>query len=213
MASIRITRYEAQHNLLPPVCVVTGEPTSETKRHTFRWTPPWVGVLILVPLLYIICALVLRKDITFDVPLASRKRGHWLWRQVFVLLGVLGCIGLVIAGIALSNEPNGVNRGPDIGLITAGAAGVGLVLVIVVAVILQYTSIRPKEITDRDITLVGVHENFVAALEEERDRDEEEEADRKAARREQEKRRGDEPRPRRDGGDEPPRARRLRADD
>ena len=51
MATIRLTRYEVQNNLLPPVCMVTGEPTGDTKRHTFRWTPPWVGILILGGLL------------------------------------------------------------------------------------------------------------------------------------------------------------------
>ena len=72
MASIRITRYEVQNNLLPAVCVVTGEPTTDVKRHTFRWTPPWVGILILGGVLpYVIVAMILRKDITFDVPISA----------------------------------------------------------------------------------------------------------------------------------------------
>ncbi len=214
MASIRITRYEAQNNLLPPVCVVSGEPTTDVKRHTFRWTPPWVGILILAGLLpYLIVAMITRKDITFDVPIASRKKGHWMWRQLFAVFGVLGCIGLVIVGIALSNQPGGVNQGPDIGLYTAAAAGVGLLFVLIVALFLQFTSVRPKEITDRDITLVGVHENFIVALEEERDRDEEEEEERRAARRTREKPKPRDSTPgrnRRDEDEDPPRARRIR---
>ena len=185
MATVRITRYEVQNNLLPQVCVVTGEPTTDIKRRTFRWTPPWVGILILGGLLpYLIVAMILRKDITVDVPIVPGKKGHWLWRQLFALFGVLGCIGLVVVGIALSNEPGGRNQGPDIGLYTALAAGVGLLFVLIVALILQNTSVRPKEITDRDITLAGVHENFVVALEEERDRDEEARQERRAAKRE-----------------------------
>lgn len=214
MASIRITRCEAQNNLLPPVCVVSGEPTTDVKRHTFRWTPPWVGILILAGLLpYLIVAMITRKDITFDVPIASRKKGHWMWRQLFAVFGVLGCIGLVIVGIALSNQPGGVNQGPDIGLYTAAAAGVGLLFVLIVALFLQFTSVRPKEITDRDITLVGVHENFIVALEEERDRDEEEEEERRAARRTREKPKPRDSTPgrnRRDEDEDPPRARRIR---
>lgn len=213
MASIRITRYEVQNNLLPSVCVVTGEPTTDVKRHTFRWTPPWVGILILGGVLpYVIVAMILRKDITFDVPIASRKKGHWLWRQLFGIFGVLGCIGLVVVGIALANGPGQQRQGPNIGLITAGAAGVGLLVVLVVAVILQYTSVRPKEITDEDITLTGVHENFIVAMEQDRERDEEEEEERRAAKREASR----EPvqrRARRDDDQEPPRARRMRDDD
>jgi hypothetical protein len=216
VATIRITRYEVRNNLLPSVCMVTGEPTGDTKRHTFRWTPPWVGVLILGGLLpYIVVAMILRKEITIEVPLASRKRGHWLVRQLFALFGVFGCIALAIAGIVISADlNNGRNQGPDFGLMLTAAAGVGLVLVIIVALILQSTCVRPKEITDRDITLSGVHENFVVAMEEERDRneeEEEEERDRKRARRHSE--RETPRRDRRDRDEDAPRARRIRDDD
>jgi len=205
MATIRITRYEVRRNLLPSVCMVTGEPTGDSKRHTFRWTPPWVGILILGGLLpYLIVAMILRKEITIDVPIVAGKRGHWAVRQAFGLIGVLGCIALGVAGIVISSDINNQrNQGLDLGLILTAAAGVGLVVVIVVALILQSTCVRPKEITDEAITLAGVHENFVVAMEEERDRDAEEEdeaRDRKRARRE--KGRGD-----------PPRARRMRDDD
>ncbi len=219
MATIRITRYEVRKNLLPSVCMVTGEPTGESKLHTFRWTPPWVGVLILGGLLpYLIVAMVLRKQITIDVPLVARKRGHWFVRQAFGLLGVLGCIVLGIAGIVMSADANNArNAGPDIGLILTAVAGVGLVAVIIVALILQSTCIRPKEITDRDIILTGIHENFVVAMEEERARDEEEMEEKRERKREQ--RDAERPRressygERRDSDDQPPRARRSRDDD
>ena len=213
MATVRITRYEVQNNLLPHVCVVTGEPTTDIKRRKFRWTPPWVGILILGGLLpYVIVAMILRKEITMDVPIAAGKKGHWLWRQLFALFGVLSCIGLVVVGLALSHQPGGRNQGPDIGLYTALAAGVGLFFVLIIALILQNTSVRPKEITDRDITLVGVHENFIVALEEERDRDEEDRQERRAVKRERDKDR--EPRRERETDDDSPRrARRVRDDD
>lgn len=219
MATIRITRYEVRKNLLPPVCMVTGEPTGDSKMHTFRWTPPWVGILILGGLLpYLIVAMILRKQIAIDVPLASRKRGHWAVRQAFGIIGVLGCIALGIGGIIMSADANNArNQGPDFGLILSAVAGVGLVVVIIVALVLQSTCVRPKEITDRDITLAGVHENFVVAMEEERDRDEDdedEEQDRKRVRRASERPRGEGNRSeRRDSDDEPPRARRSRDDD
>jgi len=215
VASIRITRYEARNNLLPPICIVCGEPTTDIKRHTFKWTPPWVGILILGVLLpYLIVAMILRKSITMELPIATRKKWHWLWRQLFALFGVLGCIALVVVGFVLSHEPGGRNQGPDIGLYTAMAAGVGLVFVLIIAVILQNTSVRPKEITDDDITLVGVHENFIVALEEERDRDEEEEQERRDTKRAEREKNRDLP-PRRVGRDEdePRRTKRIRDDD
>lgn len=207
MPSIRITRHEAERGLLPPVCMITGEPTTATKRHTFRWTPPWVSILILAGLLpYVIVAMVTRKQMTFDVPVAAGRKWHWLWRQLFAIFGILGCIGLVFVGIALSNGTNNnrVNQGPDFGLITAAAAGIGLVVTLVIALILQYTSVRPSEITDREITLAGVHENFVVALEDDRDRDEEEAEERRAAKRAKSRDRDE---------DAPKKARRIRDDE
>ena len=187
MATIRITRSEVEQNRLPPVCMITGEPTLETKRHKFRWTPPWVNLLLMACVLPgLIAALILRQQMTMDVPVAPRKRYHWLWRQLFSTLGVIGCIALVVIGAVLSDRPNrGQNQNVDLGLLAAAAAGIGLVVVLIVSVILQYTSVRPKEITDSDITLAGVHEYFVAALEEERDRESEFDDDeqRKPARR------------------------------
>jgi hypothetical protein len=213
VATIRITRYEVRKNLLPSVCMVTGEPTGDVKRHTFSWTPPWVGILILAGLLpYIVVALILRKQITIDVPLVARKRGHWAVRQAFGLIGVLGCIALGIAGIVISSDPDNMrNKGPDIGLILTAAAGVGLVVVIIVALILQGTCVRPKEITERDITLAGVHENFVVALEEERERDEDEDEEEEERERKRSKRESE--RPRRETQRDAPRARRIRDDD
>ena len=41
MATVRITRYEVQNNLLPQVCVGTGEPTTDIKRRTFRCASVW----------------------------------------------------------------------------------------------------------------------------------------------------------------------------
>jgi NhaP-type Na+/H+ or K+/H+ antiporter len=186
VATIRITRYEVEQNRLPPVCMITGEPTQETKRHKFRWTPPWVNVLLLACVIPgLIAAMILRKQMTINIPVAERKRYHWLWRQLFSSFGVIGCIMLVVIGIVLSDRPNRQNQNFDLGLLTASAAGIGLLFVLIVSVILQYTSVRPKEITDQDITLVGVHEHFVEAMEEERDRESEFDDDeqRKPARR------------------------------
>ncbi len=183
MATIRITRYEVEQNRLPPVCMITGEPTQATKRHKFRWTPPWVNLLLMACVIPgLIAAMILRQQITMDVPVAERKRYHWLWRQLLSSFGVTGCIVLVVAGIVLSDKPNIQNQPFDFGLMTASVAGGGLIIVLVISFILQNTSVRPKEITDRDITLVGVHKHFVEALEEERDRESDFDDDRIRAR-------------------------------
>jgi hypothetical protein len=173
MATVTITRREAERGYLPAVCALTGEPTEDVKAKKFLWQPPWIAVLILTGLLpYLIVALILRKTMTVQLPLVRAKHGHWLWRTLFGVGGCLFSLALIILGAAL-HEPG--NTGPGrmpVGPMLTGLGGVCLLVVCIMLIVLRNTSIRPAEITDTDITLAGVHQNFVDALEEERERDE-----------------------------------------
>ncbi len=143
MPTIHITKYEIRNELLPEVCVFTGEPTGHTIRSRFRKTPPWVPVAFLaspalrifffvlfsradmappaftylfsaLPLVMGICGLLARKSVVIDVPVSPRMARRWIWPSVF-----------------------GLPR-----------------------------SLYAKEITETDIALAGVHPGFVAAVQE-----------------------------------------------
>lgn len=201
MARVRITRREAERGLLPPVCALTGQPTDDVKRKSFLWQPPWVGVLILAGLLpYLIVSLILRKSMAVQLPLVRAKHGHWAWRVAVGALGIVGSVVLFFVGVAVESD----RTTETLGGILMAAGGLGVLAFLIVWVVLYNTSIRPSEITDFDITLVGVHEDFVRALEDDRDRDEEEYERRRD--RERERRRADD-------DDRPRRARRADEDD
>lgn len=199
MARVRITRQEAERGLLPPVCALTGVPTDEVKRKSFLWQPPWIAVfLLLSPLPYLIVSLILRKTMTVRLPLVREKHGHWAWRAAVGALSIIGSIVTFIAGSVTASDRNT----ETIGGIMMAVGGVGFLIALIVWIVLNSNCIRPVEITDRDITLAGVHEQFVRALEDDRDRDEEEyerERERRGREREQE---GRDRRPSRD--DRPP---------
>ena len=169
MATITLTRREAERGDLPPVCALTGEPTDDVKHRTFVWQPAWVYALIPLGLLpCLIVSLIIRKTMTLRLPLVRRKHFHWGWRMAVAAVGIVASAGAFIVGGALVSD---YERGTLGGWLMIGGL-VGFVLSLVMLAVLTALGIHPKRITDREITLAGVHDNFVAAVEEDRERDE-----------------------------------------
>lgn len=48
MAKVTVWRSDSDLGHLPPVCVVCGEHTDDTKTIRFTWTPGWVWILLFV---------------------------------------------------------------------------------------------------------------------------------------------------------------------
>ncbi len=213
MARVTITRREAERGLLPPVCALTGAPTEDVKRKAFLWQPPWIGVLILAGLLpYLIVSMMMRKTMTVDLPLVREKHGHWVWRALVGTGGVLLGIAVIIAGAVVGAADENARGASPLGGILFVVGLLGFLAALVAWIVLSSTSIRPSEITDDEITLVGVHQDFVDALEDERDRDEEEYRKRRDDERDRRRGRDDRRRPSRDEDDDD-RPRRARRDD
>jgi hypothetical protein len=219
MAKIRLDERDCRKNVLPPVCMVCGEEATEYKRKKFAWEPAWVYVFILLGLLGLIIAAILlsvmRKTMTVYCPLCDRHQSHWL-RKAAWTWGLLGAwlFGLVVLIVIGGNIAGNAHVGPF------AAGGIVFTLVIFVAVgLISTRGIRPREITDREITLVGLHEDFVTSAEEELGF---EERRPRRRRRQDDDEDSDRPRPRKDDGytvvddpDDRPRRRRIRdeADD
>jgi hypothetical protein len=130
------------------------------------WCPPWVAILILaggIP--FLLGYLLLRKRTDVRGPFCDQHKGHWLYRELiplgtFALLAIIAITAVVILAMAPQNIREVV--GPFVCL-----AGVGLFLVWLVAlIIMQNTAIRPREIAVYEITLTGVCDAFVDAVEE-----------------------------------------------
>jgi hypothetical protein len=213
MADIRLGRYEVEHYDPPSVCIRCGAPSVVCKDHRFQWSPPWVYILLLLGVLpYAIAASATMKRMTVSVPLCDRHKWHWGGRTAVVLLGLLAFILFMIAAIAFGAELDlhpGVVFVPVIVLFFAW---------IISAVFLATTTIRPREITDKSITLSGVSPDYIAALNEAR-RGEEDDDDRPRRRRRRDDEEDEEDRPprrrRREEGEDDarPRARRQGPDD
>src|SRR5581483_7269703 len=158
MAEVRLGRYEVEQVGLPAVCVKCGAPSTVERRKQFTWYPKWVILLILGGLLPYLIALALTiKRMTIVVPFCDEHKNHWRWRYhvmgwSLALLFLLGGAGLYFANhLGPAQKPFAEQIK---GLLCFGMLGLGLFWLIGV-VILQNTAIRPKEITDRSITLKG----------------------------------------------------------
>jgi hypothetical protein len=169
MAQVRLQWFEVKRERLPPACMVCGGPAATYKCKRFAWHPPWVYALILVGLIpFAIVALCLTKRMTVWAPLCQEHRSHWLWRMWVVLGGFLGVVAvgmLAFILIAATDQRGRAGRTSDL---LAGLACIGtlflLVVRLAVTISVQLTAIRPTEITDRRITLTGVSEAFLDAL-------------------------------------------------
>jgi NADH:ubiquinone oxidoreductase subunit 6 (subunit J) len=151
---------------LPDVCMKCGAPATVWKPRSFAWHPPWIFVLILAGLLvYVIVALVLTKRKRLDIPLCDAHKAHWLWRQLVVVGGLLVLLAVGFLAMILLSDSRPNSDEATIGGILCGGTVLGLLAWLVLAVVLQTTTIRPREITDDSITLQGVSPEFVQAYE------------------------------------------------
>ncbi|HEY2784132.1 MAG TPA: hypothetical protein VGJ05_04080 [Fimbriiglobus sp.] len=168
MARIRLDERECRKNKLPMVCMVCGDDADEYVRKKFAWEPGWVYLPIVLGggiLLVLILVLILRKSMTVYCPLCYQHRSHWVRRAIWCW-GLLAAwlIGLVVL-IAIGS---GIKGNDHVGPFVVGGLLFTLVMFVVVGMI-STRGVRPKEITDYDITLVGVHDDFEEAAEKELD--------------------------------------------
>jgi hypothetical protein len=186
MARARLGRYEIEDYELPPVCAKCGARSAVRPPKTFSWHPSWVIVTILLGLLvYVVLALVLTKRMTVPLPLCKRHRSYWRNRALFVYGGLAGLALLAVGGGVLGSLlDDGGGSSPYLPIFMS--VGLLFVLWVFAAAILQGSSIRPAEITDRSITLIGLSEDFIEAVRDDRrhsDEDEDEEERPRARRR------------------------------
>jgi hypothetical protein len=180
VAQIRLDREEVGKEQLPGACMRCGQPAVVYKSKNFAWHPPWVAVLILAGLLpYAIVAIVLTKRMTVYAPFCEAHKNHWLVRILGALGGLLlvGALGIgMIVLMANTDDPAGRRDNVLQSIKAVGCIGTLVLLVVwlIGLVVMQMTAIRPTEITDDTITLTGVSETFIDAVDADRAQWEEE---------------------------------------
>ena len=168
MAEIRLKESQTSGDRMPMVCMVCGEPAVKHYRKNFSWVPGWVHICILAGVLpWAIVVAILTKRMWVDVPVCAQHRGYFWKRTAAGILSFLLLAGVSIAACVLLDEM-GAKRA--VGFACVASAVLFLAWVIALFVV-QARMLRPKEITDRTIMLTRVHDEFISALREFRNRE------------------------------------------
>ena len=159
MAEITVPHRDSAADPLPPTCVECGAPAGLIRREDFAWTPSWALACWLFGLLPgALAVLATRRHVTIDLPVCDRHRERESGKPTAVWLA-LG-IGLVagIAGAALPSDPDGIGEVLFMG-------GVGLMILAgLAALILGGRGVRVAWISDHQVRLAGVSEEFAQAV-------------------------------------------------
>jgi hypothetical protein len=141
---------------LPANCVKCPNPPQRWLQKTFYWHNPMLYLIALVsPVIYVIVALIVRKQVPLAVPLcethdSARKTKIWIGA---ILL--LGCVPLPVAlGMALNS---------DAGVVLAVFLGVAM-FIAGLLVIAFSIPLRPMYIGDDCAKFKGAHPDFLARL-------------------------------------------------
>lgn len=190
MASIRLTRKEAEYGPLPHVCMRCGSPTDDWVKKDLSWYPKWawLGVLGgLLPLLILI--LVFTKRARLNAPLCSKHRGHWWKANLISILGLLAVVGYIFFMIVFADS----RPRPSETTMTVVVVGFVVLLVAWLGTLIYFaaTQIRAVKIDDYDVSLAGVSDVFADELD--KMLDEEDYDDKYDIRRNGGKRRGGKP--------------------
>ena len=192
MAIVRLTLDEAADGYLPETCLKCGQKAEHWVKKKFSWHPSWIWILLLAGVLpFAIVAAILTKRATMLAPMCTAHRRHWMIRTAVMVIGLLAIVVLIVLLIVVSSEPPG--RRNDLLPAIFGFALVGGGFAWIVAmIVLGLAGIRPQEITDYDLTLQGVSDQFADDFDRCVEEEEEKEIDERA--------RGHRPRSRSDRG-------------
>jgi hypothetical protein len=165
MASIVLSRYEAEEGDLPEICMLCGAPAIERKRRRFISHPFWVYVLLPFGWLpYIIVASILTVRVRCYTHLCSRHRNHWVMRTLIIWGVFAGLVVLILGSFTVAAL---IGEKAMTGIV-AGTLCIGSLVLMFLWLasipILQVTAIHPADVTKRRLTLKCISPEFADAV-------------------------------------------------
>jgi hypothetical protein len=161
MAQVTISLDEFRKDLVPPYCLLTGEPTDESKIVQFHWMPWWTYLIAPIGLIAFISAM----STTFKMkvvlmPMSGELRLLMICRRlIFLFLLVTHfLVSLVLIGMYIKSTTTAE-------LWTIAYIGLTSVLLhLANVIIVQNYRLRVVQVDRHSITFGGVHPTFVDVL-------------------------------------------------
>jgi hypothetical protein len=157
MAAVKLTLEEVNGNL-PMVCLYCGERARRVRHTTFHWHPQWLWftfpfAFLALPYAIFVGAYTVRVDV--QAPLCEEHRYYWELRGMCIWFGVLLLISVRVTMAMF---------GPDwLWLWFMWLASLVAWLIFSFS---YFKAIAVCDVTDRDLVLIGVAPEFVAAIQE-----------------------------------------------
>jgi hypothetical protein len=165
MASIQLSRYEAEEGELPNVCMCCGTVATERKRRVFISHPLWVYLLLPMGYLpYVVVAAVLTQRTRCYTLFCSRHKNYWrnrtllIWGALPVILALI--IGSLVLVFSFEDQLSKSLRDIVPGLLCIGSFAL-LFCWLASIPIMQETAIHTAAVTERRVTLKRVSPAFV----------------------------------------------------
>jgi hypothetical protein len=167
MASIELSRYEAEEGDLPDVCMCCGEEATERKRRRFISHPLWVFLLLPFIPIYLIVSILLTEDIRCYTLFCPRHKNYFLIRSLFVWCSLIVVLALIVGGfflvLWLSGQDDHSAENYLFGSFCIGTVALFMGWLISIP-ISQVTAIHPAKATRSRLTLKRVSPAFVEAV-------------------------------------------------
>jgi hypothetical protein len=173
MASIQLSRSEAEVGDLPDVCMCCGEPATERKRRLFISHPLWVYILLpwgYIP--YVIVAAVLTQRVRCYTLFCARHKNHWRIRSLIIWGAFVGLLVLLIGSLAtlgaLFEDLSPATQDRLGGVLCIGWPVLAFCWLCSIP-LMQETAIHPADVTERKLTLKCISPAFAQAVREYRE--------------------------------------------
>jgi len=171
LTTVELSRQECVNDLLPKVCVRCGAPAAGCLPVQYSWAPKWSVWLVFTWPLF-------SRTMLVRLPLCEPHLTSWRKRNFRYQVALVAVLVLGMGTYAsMLIYPNTWVR--DLAVWLCSGWALLFFIWLFVAIIAAERDIKTIRITERSLTLNRIHEAFVAALAEERQRNEDPHADRR----------------------------------
>lgn len=148
---------------LPPICVKSNTPADREIDRKFYWHSPWLYILLIQLLLYVIAALATRKRHDLKVPISAETANKRSKNKM-----IAWCVGgfgflLLVGGMIVLTDSN-LSDAASLVSVVVIMAGLAMCLAGALFGTIASAILTPRKMTDHATWFKGAHPDYLNAL-------------------------------------------------